>query len=113
MLAVRALLALGHRPTWVEPRQEFRQAQCSAPLPKVVTPAKLRHDVADSSKACSRGDHAWQEGQQSGYFTLPATCRDLSLVPGRDVNPGMPRPVPLMMCTNMIWRTQPVPLQMR
>ena len=46
VLAMGSSLALGHCPTWSELRQEFRQAEHSALLPKLVTPAKLRRDVA-------------------------------------------------------------------
>lgn len=113
MLAEGALPALGCCPTWLDLQLGFRQAQHPALLLELVTPAKLRLAVEGSSKVCSRGHHAWQEGLQSGYVVLPATCRDLSLVPGRDVYPGTPRPLPLMMCISMIQRTQLFPLQMR
>ena len=113
MLAVGALLALGRRPTWLELQQEFRQAEHPALLPKLVTPGKLGHDVAGFQQSLQWGPPCLAGGTAVRILSTACSMQGPFPYAGRDVFPGMPRPLPLMICILMIQRTQLCPLQMR
>ena len=120
MLAVGALLALGRRPTWLELQQEFRQAEHPALLPKLVTPAKLGHDVAGFQQSLQWGPPCLAGG--TAVRILSTACSMQGPFPGARQR-RVPRhakafasddlSLPLMICILMIQRTQLCPLQMR